>query len=53
MYAIRSYYEHNLNAQAVASLRDELTSVETDISALIREMEASIREADAFISAIV
>ncbi len=46
------FLKHNLNAQAVASLRDELTSVETDISALIREMEASIREADAFISAM-
>ncbi|WP_432821014.1 DUF2959 domain-containing protein [Trichloromonas sp.] len=46
------FLKHNLNAQAIASLRDELASVETDISALIREMEVSIREADAFISAM-
>ncbi len=46
------FLKHNLNAQAVASLQDELKSVETDISALIREMEASIREANAFISAM-
>lgn len=46
------FLKHNLNAQAIASLRDELTSVETDISALIKEMESSIREADSFISAM-
>ena len=46
------FLKHNLNAQAIASLRNELASVETDINALIREMESSIREADAFISAM-
>jgi hypothetical protein len=46
------FLKHNLNAQAIASLREELASMETDIGALIREMEASIREADAFISAM-
>jgi hypothetical protein len=43
------FLKHNLNAQAVASLQDELVSVETDIASLIEEMEVSIREADAFI----
>jgi hypothetical protein len=46
------FLKHNLNAQAIASLQDELVSVETDITSLIREMEASIAEADAFIEAI-
>jgi DUF2959 family protein len=46
------FLKHNLNAQAIASLREELTSVETDINALIKEMESSIREADSFISAM-
>ena len=46
------FLKHNLNAQAIASLHDELASVETDIGSLIREMEASIAEADAFISAM-
>jgi hypothetical protein len=46
------FLKHNLNAQAIASLRDELTSMETDISALIKEMESSIREADSFISSM-
>ncbi len=43
------FLKHNLNAQAIASLKGELRSVETDIAALIKAMEASIREADAFI----
>ncbi len=46
------YLKHNLNARAIASLQGELTSIETDIDALIREMEAAISEADAFIKAI-
>ena len=40
----------NLKAKAIASLRDELVSVETDIESLIKEMEASVAEADAFIN---
>jgi Skp family chaperone for outer membrane proteins len=43
------YLKHNLNAQAIASLHDELVSVEADIGSLIKEMEASIAEADRFI----
>ncbi len=46
------FLKHNLNAQAIASLRSELTTMETDIAALVREMEVSIDEADAFISAM-
>ncbi len=46
------FLKHNLNAKAIASLEDELVSVETDVSRLIREMEASIAEADKFISSM-
>jgi len=46
------YLKHNLNAQAVASLKQELISVEEDIAELIKEMEASIREADQFIQSM-
>ena len=42
------YLKHNLNAKAIASLKDELQSVENDIAALIQEMEKSINEADSF-----
>ncbi len=43
------FLKHNLNAQAVASLQGEVREVETDVSSLLKEMESSIREADAFI----
>lgn len=46
------FLKHNLNAQAVASLQDELVVIEADVSALIREMEAAIAEANAFIQAM-
>jgi hypothetical protein len=46
------YLKHNLNAQAIASLQSELASIETDVARLIREMEVSIKEADAFISSM-
>jgi len=43
------YLKHNLNAQAIASLKGQLDSVKADVSALVVEMEKSINEADAFI----
>jgi chromosome segregation ATPase len=46
------FLKHNLNAQAIASLQNELVSVETDIESLIKEMEASIAEANSFIKAM-
>lgn len=46
------YLKHNLNAQAIASLQNELVTVETDVAALIKEMEKSIAEADTFINAM-
>jgi len=46
------FLKHNLNAQAVTSLKGELVKVEADVGRLIREMEASIGEADSFIQAM-
>lgn len=46
------FIKHNLNAQAIASLRDELDTMEAEISVLIREMERSINEANTFIRAM-
>jgi len=46
------FLKHNLNARAVASLQQELASVEMDVAALIRDMETSIEQADAFIEAM-
>ena len=44
------YLKHHLNARAVASLQDELEDIETDVASLVAEMEASIDEANTFIS---
>lgn len=46
------FLKHNLNAKAIASLQTELVSVEAEVNSLIRDMETSIKEADAFISAM-
>jgi hypothetical protein len=43
------YLKHNLNAQAIASLKGEAISIQNDISRLIEDMNASIQQADAFI----
>ena len=44
------FLKHNLNAQAVASLQTTAAGIETDVQALIKDMEASINEANAFIA---
>lgn len=46
------FLKHNLNAQAIASLQEEFSSLEADIASLIKEMETSIAEADTFIKAM-
>jgi hypothetical protein len=46
------FLKHNLNARAIAALRQERARVESDISALITEMNKSIAEADRFIQAM-
>jgi hypothetical protein len=46
------YLKHNLNSQAITSLQAELTSMEGDIDILIKDMEASIQEADSFIQSL-
>ena len=43
------YLRHNLNSQAIASLRNEVTAIESDIATLIAEMEASIDESNRFL----
>ena len=46
------FIKHNLNAQAVASLKGTELELGGDIEKLIREMEASIAEADSFIAEV-
>lgn len=43
------YLKHNLNAQAIASLKGEAASIQTDITRLIAEMNKAIARADEFI----
>lgn len=43
------YLKHNLNAQAIAALEGELGRIRQDVDALIREMERSIAESEAFL----
>jgi hypothetical protein len=42
------FLKHNLNAAAVTSLQGTAGQIETDVQGLIKDMEASIAEADAF-----
>ncbi len=44
------FLKHNLNARAIASLKGELGTIKSDVSALVVSMEQSINEANAFIS---
>ena len=46
------YLKHNLNAQAVSSLRKEVADIETEVSSLIADMNRSIKEADAFVKSM-
>lgn len=46
------FLKHNLNAKAIASLGVELTRVQGDVDALVRDMESAIAEADEFIKAM-
>ena len=46
------YLKHNLNARAISALRSTVVELETDVAALIKDMDKSIAEADAFIKGL-
>lgn len=46
------FLKHNLNARAIASLRDQRAQVEDEIAVLIRDMNRSIAEADRFLQTL-
>jgi membrane-bound lytic murein transglycosylase B len=46
------YLKHNLNAEAVASLRGESTNIQAEIARLLQDMNAAIAQADSFISTL-
>ena len=43
------YLKHNLNAQAIGSLKDEALNIEQEIGQLISDMNSSIAETESFI----
>ncbi len=47
------FLKHNLNASAIASLKNEMVTVETDMASLAKETEAAIAQANGFIKTIV
>ncbi len=46
------FMKHNLNARAIAGLSGELASVQVNVDTLVRDIETSITQADAFIAAL-
>jgi hypothetical protein len=46
------YLKHNLNAQAVASLKTEFSNIDRDIDVLIAEMRKAIASSDEFIESL-
>ena len=44
------FLKHNLNARAIDSLKGELSSIESNVATLVKEMEKSIAESEAFIN---
>jgi DUF2959 family protein len=43
------YLKHNLNAEAIASLKGESTNIQAEISRLLEDMNSAIAQADTFI----
>lgn len=46
------FLKHNLNAQAIASIKGEALNIQEEIGRLIQEMNASITRADAFVKTL-
>ena len=46
------FLKHNLNAKAIASLQGTVPKIESEVAALIADMEKSIAEADEFLKAM-
>jgi len=44
------YLKHNLNARAIASLKNELGTVDSDVTELLSAMQQAINESNAFIN---
>lgn len=47
-----TFLKHNLNAKAIGSLKSTSTKLDSDVAALITDIESSIVEADGFIQSL-
>lgn len=46
------YLKHNLNAQAISSLKKEVQDIETQVQVLVKDMNKSVQEAELFLKNI-
>ncbi len=46
------FLKHNLNAKAIGGLTGEVASIQSRVDDLVREIEAAVREANAFIASL-
>ena len=46
------FLKHNLNAQAIGALDAELSTVRSDVDALVTDLDAAIAEADQFVASM-
>ena len=46
------FIKHNLNAEAITSLKSNLVKMDADVQILLRDIETSTKEADAFIASL-
>ena len=46
------YLKHNLNAQAIGALKNEVVDIEADVNKLIEDIQKSIQEADDFLKTL-
>lgn len=46
------YVKHNLNSEAIISLKTNVVKMDADVQTLIRDIEISTKEADAFIASL-
>jgi hypothetical protein len=46
------YLKHNLNAQALGTLKSEAGDIEREVAKLIEDMNVSIKQADSFIQGL-
>ncbi|MFC1515176.1 DUF2959 family protein [Thermodesulfobacteriota bacterium] len=46
------FMKHNLNAQSIGALRQEVTDIEAEVNTLINDIEKSVKEADDFLKTL-